>query len=78
MRLLPADRREAIFAVYAFCRAVDDIADDEPDRQKRRAGLAEWRREIDRLYSGNPTTLITRALGSAVPEFGLNAPTSWH
>ena len=40
MRMLPADRRAAIFAVYAFCRTVDDIADDEPDRQKRQSGLA--------------------------------------
>ena len=28
MRLLPKERREAMYAVYAFCRAVDDVADD--------------------------------------------------
>jgi phytoene synthase len=71
MRLLPADRRAAIFAVYAFCRTVDDIADDEPDRQKRQAGLAEWRREIDALYAGAPRHRITRALIGGVRVFGL-------
>jgi presqualene diphosphate synthase len=71
MRLLPADRRAAIFAVYAFCRTVDDIADDEPDRAKRRAGLAEWRREVDLIYAGQPRHLIARALLGGVQSFGL-------
>src|SRR6476659_3993144 len=72
MRLLPADRRAAIFAVYAFCRTVDDIADDEPDRHQRLAGLAEWRREIDALYAGAPRHRITRALAGGVQSFGLH------
>ena len=72
MRLLPADRRAAIFAVYAFCRTVDDIADDEPDRQKRLAGLAGWRREIDALYAGAPRQRIARALVGGVQTFGLD------
>ena len=44
MRLLPQARREAMFAVYAFCRVIDDIADsdDAPEAQKL-AALAEWR-----------------------------------
>ena len=71
MRLLPADRRAAIFAVYAFCRTVDDIADDEPDRAKRQAGLAEWRREVDAVYAGKPRHLIARALLGGVQSFGL-------
>src|SRR5262245_8780317 len=72
MRLLPPERRAAIFAVYAFCRTVDDIADDEPDRQKRQAGLAEWRREIDALYAGSPRHRIARALLGGVQAFGLS------
>ncbi|MET0482803.1 MAG: presqualene diphosphate synthase HpnD [Aestuariivirgaceae bacterium] len=71
MRLLPADRRAAIFAVYAFCRTVDDIADDEPDRARRQAGLAEWRREVDAIYAGKPRHLIARALLAGVQSFGL-------
>ncbi len=71
MRLLPRARREAIFAVYAFCRAVDDIADDEPDPAKRAAGLATWRREIDALFADEPRHPITRALLSGRDAFGL-------
>ena len=71
MRLLPADRRAAIFAVYAFCRTVDDIADDDPDRARRQAGLAEWRREVDAIYAGKPRHLIARALLGGVQSFGL-------
>ena len=51
MRILPEDRRDAMFAIYAFCREVDDIADgDAPDDEKRR-GLDAWRRSIDALYA---------------------------
>lgn len=71
MRLLPPDRREAIFAVYAFCREVDDIADgDLPLAEKKRA-LQEWRSEIARLYAGAPTLLTTRALAGPVERYGL-------
>ncbi len=61
MRVLPADRRAAMYAIYAFCREVDDIADDAPADQKG-PGLAEWRREIDRLYAGEPRHPVARAL----------------
>ncbi|MEX0815205.1 MAG: squalene/phytoene synthase family protein, partial [Dongiaceae bacterium] len=43
MRLLPRPRREAMFAVYAFCREVDDIADDEAAVPLKRAQLGRWR-----------------------------------
>ena len=54
MRLLPAARREAMFAIYAFCREVDDIADDagSPEDKGRRLDL--WCDEIDALYAGAP------------------------
>ena len=53
MRILPRARREAMYAIYAFCRAVDDIADDGGPREPRRAALARWRADIDRLYRGH-------------------------
>jgi len=62
MRSLPLDRRRAIFAVYAFCREVDDIADGEEPLADRHQALQAWREEIDRLYTGAPTGPITRAL----------------
>ena len=52
MRVLEPERRDAMFAIYDFCRAVDDIADDEGDRGERRKQLDEWRRDLDELYAG--------------------------
>jgi len=53
MRLLPKPEREAMFAIYAFCRAVDDIADDGVGtREARAAELDAWRADIGALYAG--------------------------
>jgi len=53
MRVLPRAEREAMFAVYAFCRAVDDIADDvDRDRVDRARALTAWRDDIEALYAG--------------------------
>lgn len=71
MRLLPEKRREAMFAIYAFCREVDDIADEEAPQAEKQAGLAAWRHEIDRLYDGNPDRDIARALLAPVRDFAL-------
>lgn len=72
MKMLDRPRRDAMFAVYAFCREVDDIADDEPcGTDDRLARLADWRDEIDRLYAGRPTGLTTRALAGPVRDYGL-------
>jgi presqualene diphosphate synthase len=58
MRLLPLERREAMYAVYAFCRAVDDVADDGGPAPVRAAELDRWRAEIDELYAGRPTPRV--------------------
>lgn len=56
MRLLPKAEREAMFAIYAFCRAVDDIADDgQGTREARRVELDRWRSDIEALHSGAPS-----------------------
>src|SRR4029077_15816228 len=47
MRLLPKDRRDGMYAVYAFCREVDDIADDTSSPEHKKAALAAWHAEID-------------------------------
>jgi phytoene synthase len=54
MRMLPRDRREAVFEIYSFCRAVDDVADAGGPREPRLAQLAQWRSDVDRLYAGMP------------------------
>lgn len=71
MRLLPAQRRAAMYALYAFCREVDDIADEPGDIDHRRAQLGEWRTEIDRIYRGVPTQPIGRALAVSVIPYAL-------
>ena len=53
MRILPRAPREAMYAVYAFCRAVDDIADSDAARPERLAALDRWREAVDRLYDRN-------------------------
>jgi phytoene synthase len=70
MRILPKPQREAMYAVYAFCRAVDDVADDGGTREERSAGLARWREGIDALYAGRPTP-ETAPLAEAVRRYGL-------
>lgn len=53
MRVMPKPEREAMYAIYAFCRAVDDIADDGVEgRDERHARLQSWRRDIDSLFDG--------------------------
>ena len=53
MRVLPKAEREAMYAIYAFCRIVDDIADDQGgDRPARMAQLDAWRADLDSLYAG--------------------------
>jgi phytoene synthase len=53
MRLMPKAERDGMFAIYAFCRAVDDIADDgSAEREDRRAQLDRWRADLRSLYAG--------------------------
>lgn len=76
MSLISRPRRQAMRAVYAFCRVVDDIADGDPPadtmgREEKLALLAEWREEIERLYHGTPVSSIGKALLEPVAQYGL-------
>ena len=53
MRILGREQREAMFEIYSFCRAVDDIADSDAPHAQRLEGLLVWRKNIDSLYSGS-------------------------
>ncbi|MDD5176982.1 MAG: presqualene diphosphate synthase HpnD [Sterolibacterium sp.] len=68
---LEAPRRQAITALYAFCREVDDVVDECSDRQLARSKLAWWRHEIDSLYAGKPGHPVTQALVPALENFKL-------
>lgn len=72
--VLPPARRDAITAVWDFCRAVDDEVDEGEGRtpDQRRAGLASWRREVAACYGeGTPSTAQGRALAPHVARFRL-------
>jgi squalene synthase HpnD len=71
MRLLPRDRRNGMYAIYAFCREVDDIADGERPVEHKLAALAGWREEIEALYDGRPRHLLARALSGPVRRYEL-------
>jgi 15-cis-phytoene synthase len=74
---LPRPRREALYAVYAFCRTVDDIVDlgEERglDRARAQDQLEHWRREVGRCYApaGVPQEPIAQRLALAVRQFGI-------
>ena len=70
MRILEPARRDAMYAIYGFCRAVDDIADDEGDPAERRRGLNAWRKAIADLYRGRVDPLCA-ALAEPQQSFGL-------
>lgn len=71
MRVLPPERRQAMYAIYAFCREVDDIADGDAPEAYKREQLARWRDEIDALFEGRPSHPVTRALAGPVAAYAL-------
>jgi presqualene diphosphate synthase len=71
MSILPQERREAMYALYAFCRDVDDIADDSATSEIAAKGLADWRVRIKDLFKGQSSNSITVALQPAVQMYGL-------
>ena len=72
MRVLPPDRRHAMYAIYAFCRVVDDIADDEAvPLTERLPKLSEWRDRIIALFQGTTDGPVTRVLAEATRRYAL-------
>ena len=71
MKSLPPAERLAMFAIYAFCREVDDVADEGGTTEQRLAELELWRDEVERLYAGAPTRLTSLALLEPVRRFRL-------
>lgn len=71
MKLMAKPEREAMFAIYAFCRAVDDIADDGVGtRAERHAALDAWRADLESLYAGGSPGRAA-FLAQAVRRYGL-------
>jgi phytoene synthase len=68
---LPAPRRAAITAFYAFCREVDDVVDEVSDPGVAATKLAWWQTEVARAFEGQATHPVMQALMPWVPEFGI-------
>lgn len=71
MRLMPRAKREAMFAVYAYCRTIDDIADGDASEADKIKELGAWKGEIDRLFAGKANHPIAKALAGPVHTYGL-------
>ena len=71
MRILPPDRRMAMYAIYAFCRLVDDIADDPAPFDTILPRLDDWRDRVRSLYAGRADGAVERVLLRAVVEYDL-------
>jgi Squalene/phytoene synthase len=71
MQLLPAQRREAVQALYTFCREVDDIADGEASHALKQTLLSNWRNEIAHFYGGRARNAVSLDLQKAVRLYGL-------
>ncbi|HEC74001.1 MAG TPA: squalene synthase HpnD [Methylophaga aminisulfidivorans] len=69
---LPPEKRQAITAVYAFCREVDDAVDEISDPEVAAQTLAWWRIEIDNTFAGKPTHPVGKALEHALTHFQLH------
>jgi 15-cis-phytoene synthase len=65
--LLPAEKRHAIYALYSFCRVIDDCVDEEGGEGE--AGLSRWEQEVDRAYAGRPATELGRDLARVLARF---------
>lgn len=71
MKVLPPDRRAAMYAIYAFCRLVDDIADEPAEADQKAAALNGWRARITDIYRGVAEDAVSRVLMASVHRFGL-------
>lgn len=73
MRVLPPDRRYAMYAIYAFCRLVDDVADEPGPFADKMPLLGEWRARIAGLYAGVAEDGLDRVLMAAIVRYRLRA-----
>ncbi len=69
---LPKNQRQAITALYAFCREIDDIVDECSEISVALTKLNWWRDEIQRIFHGQAQHPVGIALSNSIKEFNLN------
>ena len=70
-RLLPASQRQAMYALYAFSRLTDDLADSDEPAASRRIQLADWRRELLEALEGDGQSPVWQALYDTKTRFAI-------
>ena len=70
MRIMPKSQRQAMFEIYHFCRAVDDIADEAGAPGDKLRKLEEWRAQINAIYQGIPAQHL-QTLSEMIKQFSL-------
>jgi len=70
---LPAERRAAITAFYAFCREVDDVVDEISDPSVAQSTLAWWQKEVQQAFAGHPTHPVMHALMPHVKVYDIES-----
>jgi phytoene synthase len=68
---LPKAKRDAMYTIYAFCKAVDSAVDEPAAGSNPKDELKHWREEIEAVYSGTPTTPIMVSLAYHVKVLGI-------
>lgn len=68
---LPRERRDAMYAVYTFCREVDNVVDEHTPQVEPREQLAQWRAEVEAAYEGTPTHPVTICLAHHARALGI-------
>jgi phytoene synthase len=71
--MLPPDRRAAVYAIYAFCRVVDDIADEPGALVAKREQLDGWRDRVNALVEGRTDGALTRMMLLSTRAYDLRA-----
>lgn len=71
MKMLSPERRYSMFALYSFCRIVDDIADDMGEPEVKQKQLQKWRDKIELLYNGKADGSVENVLLGSIQRFGL-------
>jgi phytoene synthase len=68
---LPKARRNAMYTIYAFCKAVDSAVDEPPPGSDPKEELRRWRAELEEVYGGSPTWPIMISLAHHVKRLSI-------
>ena len=68
---LPADKRKALYAIYALCRCLDDVVDKSANRLEASEALLKWTTEIINMYKGKPSHPLTIDLKSYIDKYSI-------